>query len=170
MSFHRISPSQVCASCGPFDQEQKWAAPTLAGPETSVLPCLGLNLGLEMNLVKQAELDLMKNTYFSLLLCRRQPWPPLTSMRTPNAISLILVFRFLEGSKEIWKEESPCLATIDLFWFRLADFYIKTKNKVILQGWPKLITLELVLPRRTGEGLISIWTASLRPRMMQTHQ
>lgn len=96
--------------------------------------------------------------------------PPSASMRTPNAISLILVFRFLEGSEEIWKEEPPCLATIDLFWFRLADFYIKTKNKVILQGWPELITLEPVLPCRVGEGLISIWAASPRPRTMQTHQ
>lgn len=154
----------MCASCGSFGQQQKWASPNLAGPETSLPPCLGWSQGLEVNLVSQAGPALMKNTCFSLYLPPRQSLS--TSMRTPNGISLILVFRFLEGSKEIWKEELPCLSTIDLFWFRLTDFYIKTKNKGTLQGWPELITLEPVPPCATGEGLISIWAASLCPRNM----
>lgn len=158
------------ASCGSLGQEWKWAAPNRAGPDSSLLLCLGQSQSLEVNLVRQAGPGLMKNMLFSAPVPKAAPIFLSAFIRAPNGISLILVFRFLEGHKEIWKEEPPCLATIDLFSFRLTDFYIKTKNKVILQGWPELITWESVPPCRTGEGLISIWAASLRPRKGQPYQ
>lgn len=103
---------------------------------------------------------LNKHMFFAARMPKAAPIPLSASMRTSNGISLILVFRFLEGSNEIWKEEPPWLATIDLLWFRLAGLYIKTKNKGTLKGWPELITVEPVPPCRTGEGLRSSWAAA----------
>lgn len=68
------------------------------------------------------------------------------SMRTPIRISFSHGFRFLEGVQRNLKRRTSMFGHIDLFWFRLADFHIKTKNKVSLQGWFELITLEPVPP------------------------
>jgi hypothetical protein len=75
-----------------------------------------------------------------------------------NSISFICVLRFLEGGSKFFgknktnKTQQPlCLATIDYILFQLVDFYIKIKNKVILLGWPKLITLEDILPCDLGK-------------------
>lgn len=90
------------------------------------------------------------------------PSHPLSSMRLSNEISFLFnffFFRFLEGVQRNLekknKEQLPCLATIDYFLFQLADFYIKAKNKVILPGWPKLITLERIPPCKSGRAWFS---------------
>lgn len=86
----------------------------------------------------------------------QSPSHPPSSMRLSNEISFLFNFFFQiswGGPKKFGKknkEQLPCLATIDYFLFQLADFYIKAKNKVILSGWPKLITLERIPPCKSG--------------------
>lgn len=91
-------------------------------------------------------------------------------MRALNGICFFLVFRFLKGPKEIWKKELPGLASIDLFWFWSADFYIKNTEQSNSAGlaWADYIRMCSIL--WIGQGLIVIWAASLRPRKVHPYQ